>query len=163
MELHRGRILGIILGIVILATIFLVPFGTGSQDATLYGAVGPVLSDLGGLQASGDSAAIVYGYIWVVAFILLVIAGLVGIFPLGTGVLGVVGMAMITAAPFLVYPSGQVALSTGAGFFVIWIASIASLAASFWHWKKKAGPEVTVNVTQSQTPANTPPKTQVPP
>jgi predicted RNA-binding Zn-ribbon protein involved in translation (DUF1610 family) len=150
LEFHPGRILGIVLGLVILATIFLLPFGT-SDTRTLYGVVGPLLSNPGGVQSSGGAASITYGYIFIIAFILIVIAGLVGIFPLGTGVLGVVGMAMITVAPYLVYPSGPVKLDPGTGFYVIWGASIASLGASFWHRKKKEAAPVNVNVTQTQT------------
>jgi hypothetical protein len=141
--------LGIVLGLVILAAIFLIPFGA-SDTRTLYGGVGPLISNLGAVQASGNAASVTYSYIFIVAFILLVIAGVVGLFPLGTGVLGVVGMALVTVAPYLVYPNGPVKLDPGAGFFVIWGASIASLAASFWHGKKKAGP-VSVTVTQTQT------------
>ena len=150
MEFHPGRKLGILLGLVILATIFALPFGS-SNSSTLYGAVGPLISDLGAVQASGDAASVTYAYVLVIAFVLLVIAGLVGIFPLGTGVLGVVGMAMITVAPYLVYPNGQVKLDSGVGFYVIWGASILSLGASFWHGKKKqAASPVSVTVTQSQ-------------
>jgi hypothetical protein len=150
LEFHPGRILGIVLGLVILATIFLLPFGA-SDTHTLYGVVGPLISNPGGVQSSGNAASVTYGYIFIIAFILIVIAGLVGIFPLGTGVLGVVGMAMITVAPYLVYPSGPVKLDPGTGFYVIWGASIASLGASFWHRKKKQAAPVNVSVTQTQT------------
>ncbi len=141
--------LGIALGLVILASVFLLPFGTAMDS--LYGLVGPSISDLGSVQNSGDAAHMTYTYVLVVAFILLVIAGLVGIFPLGTGVLGVVGMAIISVAPYLVYPNGPVKLDPGIGFYVIWAASIASLGASFWHRKKKeSASPVTVTVTQTQ-------------
>jgi membrane-bound ClpP family serine protease len=153
LQLHPGRILGMVMGLVILVAIFLLPIGEDSS--TLYGIVSPKISDLSQLQSGGDSAALTYAYILIIAFILLVIAGAVGIFPLGTGVLGVVGMAMITASPYLVYPNGlpqgEVTLSTGAGFYVMWAASIISLGASFWHGKKKeTTPPVSVMVTQTQ-------------
>jgi hypothetical protein len=155
LEFHPGRILGIILGLVILATIFLVPFGS-TNTGTLYGIVGPKISNLSSVQ-SGTTADATYWYILIVAFILLVIAGVVGLFPLGTGVLGVVGMAMITVAPYLVYPNGSPnVVGVGAGFYVIWVASIVSLGASFWHGKKQpmAAP-VNVTVTQTQTMGGT--------
>jgi hypothetical protein len=151
LEFHPGRMLGIVLGLVILASIFLLPFGTANSQ-TLYGIVGPWISNLGAVQASGGAAAVTYSYIFIIAFILLVIAGFVGIFPLGTGVLGVVGMAMISVAPYLVYPNGPVKLDAGVGFYVIWAASVVSLGASFWHRKKKTVvAPVNVTVTQSQT------------
>jgi hypothetical protein len=149
------------MGLVILVAIFFLPFGGGSS--TLYGIVWPKISNLSQLQSGGDAAALTYAYIWIIAFILLVIAGVVGIFPLGTGVLGVVGMAIITVSPYLVYPNGPVTLSTGAGFYVIWAASIVALGASFWHGKKKeAATPVSVTVTQTQnvgTQATPPAKT----
>jgi hypothetical protein len=138
--------LGIILGLVILATIFALPFGTTNSN-TLYGVVGPKISNFGAI--SGSTSDVTYAYIFIVAFILLVIAGVVGLFPLGTGVLGIVGMALITVAPYLI--PGQ-KLDPGTGFYVVWGASIVSLGASFWHRKKKgiAAP-VNVTVTQTQT------------
>lgn len=159
------------MGLVILATIFLIPFAKNNNlphsllfsnsGDTLYGIVSPWMSNLGQLQSAGDTAALTYAYLFVIAFILLVIAGVVGIFPLGTGVLGVVGMAMVTASPYLVYPSGPVTLSPSVGFYIMWVASVISLGASFWHGKKEAVAPVSVTVTQSQvvgtpaTPANT--------
>lgn len=151
MELHPGRILGIILGLAILATVFLVPFGSAGK--TLYGIVSPWFSDLGYVQSTFGAADLTYVYIIIVAFILLVIAGVVGIFPLGTGVLGVVGMAMVTVDPSLVPTSLGVGM--GAGFYVIWVLSIASLGASFWHRKKKEAGAVNVTVTQTQTVGGT--------
>ena len=157
MEFHPGRKLGIVLGLAILASVFLLPFGTGSD--TLYGMVSPLISDLGDIQASGDGAAIAYSYIFVIAFMLLVIGGLVGLFPLGTGVLGVVGMAMITVAGWLIYPNGSHPLSMGIGFLVIWALSIASLGASFWHREKKEkekDTKVVVNVNVPESKPATP-------
>ena len=142
--------LGIVLGLVILVSIFLLPFGSGANSQTLYGTAGPLLSDIGSIQSSGDASKITYDYLIVVAFILIIIAGFVGLFPLGTGVLGVVGMAMITVGSYLIYPNSGTTLSAGLGFFTIWAASIVSLGASFWHGKKKEVPPVTVNVTQVQ-------------
>ncbi len=137
------------MGLVILAAIFFLPFGAG--NSTLYGTVWPWISNLGQIQSAGNATALTYDYIWIISFILLVVAGVVGVFPLGTGILGVVGMAMITASPYLVYPNGPVTLSTGVGFYVIWAASIVSLGASFWHGKKKeTAPPITVTVTQTQ-------------
>ena len=142
--------LGIVLGLVILATIFLLPFGT-TNTASLYGTAGPLISNLGAVQASGTATA-TFDYILIIAFVLLIIAGLVGIFPLGTGVLGVVGMAIITVAPYALFPNGPVKLDPGTGFYLIWVASVLSLGASFWHGKKKvAAAGVNVNVSQTMT------------
>jgi hypothetical protein len=149
LEFHPGRMLGIVLGLVILVSIFLLPFGT-TNTQTLYGTAGPLISNLGGVQASGTATA-TFDYILIIAFVLLIIAGLVGLFPLGTGVLGIVGMAMITVAPYAVFPNGPVKLDPGTGFYVIWAASVLALGASFWHGKKKEAAGVNVNVSQTMT------------
>jgi class 3 adenylate cyclase len=135
------------MGVVILATIFVIPFGGGTS--TLYGIVSPMIKNLNVVQSSGNAATLAYDYTWIVGFILLLIAGIVGIFPLGTGVLGMVGMAMITASPFAIYPNGPYTLSTGTGFYTVWIASVVSLVASRWHGKKETPPAVSVTVIQS--------------
>jgi hypothetical protein len=123
--MHPGRILGIIMGLVILVAVFLLPiWGTD----TLYGLVGPALGSLGALQ-SYPVATIVFTYLWIISFILLVIAGVVGFFPLGAGVLGIIGMAMLTVSPFL----AGVDVAWNVAFYVLWIASIICLIASFWH------------------------------
>ena len=142
--------LGIVLGLVILATTFLLPFGT-TNTASLYGIAGPLISNLGAVQSFGSATA-TFDYVLIIAFVLLVIAGLIGVFPLGTGVLGMVGMAMITVAPYAVFPNGPVKLDPGTGFYLIWGASVLSLGASFWHGKKKeAAAGVNVNVSQTMT------------
>jgi hypothetical protein len=151
---HPGRILGIVLDLLILVSIFLLAFGT-TNTHTLYGTAGPLISNLGAVQAAGTATA-TYDYILVIAFVLLIIAGLVGIFPMGTGVLGIVGMAMITVAPYAVFPNVPVKLDPGVGFYVIWAASVLSLGASFWHRKKKeAGAGMNVNVSQTMTTGTT--------
>ncbi|MGD0146522.1 MAG: hypothetical protein ABSB53_06710 [Nitrososphaerales archaeon] len=148
MRIRPGRIIGIVMGLVILVAIFLLPFGGGSS--TLYGHVSPMIKNLSATQSSGDNAKLAYDYTWIIAFILIVIAGVVGFFPLGSGVLGMVGMAMITISPFLIYPNGPYNLSTGAGFYIIWVASVVSLVASRWQGKKETTPPVSVTVTQTQ-------------
>jgi hypothetical protein len=132
MRVHPGRILGLVMGLVILATIFLIPF---SSSQSLYGIVNPLLSDMGMVQQSGFANAVA-DYVMIIAFILLIIAGVVGVFPLGTGVLGVVAMAMVTVGPILIYPNIGAGASYDAGFYVIWVASIIALAASFWHRRR---------------------------
>ena len=122
------------MGLVILAAVFALPFG--SDSSTFYGTVNPLLTNLSGIQGSGYASTIGYSYLLVVAFILLIAAGAVGLFPLGTGVLGVVVMVMITIGPSLIFPGGGRQLSTGIGFYILWAASVVSLGASFWHGKK---------------------------
>jgi hypothetical protein len=134
-----------------------------NNDNTLYYWGSNFVNNLGSIQATGNSSFIAFTYVYVIAFILIVIAGVVGIFPLGTGVLGIVGMAMITADPYLVYPNGNVSLSPDYGFYIIWVASIIALFASFWHGRKQAAGATPVSVNVSQTQVVGGPQGQAPP
>jgi len=65
---HPGRILGIVMGIVILAAIFLLPFNSGPGSLTLFGRVSPTLGDIAGIQSLPDPNLIAFTYILIVAF-----------------------------------------------------------------------------------------------
>ena len=136
----------------ILVAIFLLPFDKG--NSTLYGTVSPMVKNLSTVQSSGNTAVLSYDYTWIVAFVILLIAGVIGVLPFGAGILGMVGMAMITVSPFIVNPSGAYDLSPGVGFFTAWVASIVALGASRWHGKEEAAPPVTVTIVQSPTPSS---------
>jgi len=161
--MHPGRILGAVMGLVILVTFLVVPFGTlFGVSRTLYGSFTYVYTNLSSIQNSGIAQLITAAYLLLIASILILIAGFVGIFPLGTGVLGVVGMAIITAGPYLINPSY---CFTGyeAGYYVIWGASIVSLGASFWHGKKAVvqpgyGSVQQTVIVGSAQPVQTPPQ-----
>lgn len=145
------------MGLVILISIVFLPFDTNPPKTFLE--IGyPLLENIGAIPGLGDPAAVAFGYVLAVSFILIVVAGFVGIFPLGTGVLGVIGMALITAAVYFLVPVGIPRPVWGLGYYAIWAASIVSLGASFWHGKskKQPPPTVVVNVIQTQTPSSTP-------
>lgn len=148
--MHPGRILGIVMGLVILASVFVLPI-FASQD-TLYGVVGPLLGAFGDIQYL-PYELMVFDYLLVISFILLVIAGAVGFFPLATGVLGIVAMAMLSIAPSLL----SLDVSWSVAFYVLWITSIIALGASFWHRRATQAPSQVVNVNVQQPPPTTPP------
>jgi membrane-bound ClpP family serine protease len=143
--MHPGRIVGIIMGLLILASVFGLTFyinGLSGQDqsATLYNTFTSQYNQLSAIQSQGNEQSIALAYIVIIASILLIIAGFVGIFPLGTGVLGVVGMALITIGPSLVDPDQTFSLQGyGIAFYLIWLAAIISLGASFWHRRSSSG------------------------
>ena len=131
MEFHPGRVLGLVVGLAILVTLYFAPFSGGS---TLAHTAGVLLGNTGTIN-SGGAQVVASNYITIVAFILLFIAGIVGIFPLGTGVLGAVAMALLTLSPFVIYPSvAQPAYGTA--FYALWFESVVALAASFWHGRR---------------------------
>ena len=144
------------MGLVILVTFFVLPFySTNGQSTTLYNNMTSVYNSLGSIQGSGDAGTIAAAYVLLIGAILILIAGFVGVFPLGTGVLGIVGMAIITLSPYLTTPgaAGNGFGVYGVGYYVIWAASVIALGASFWHGKRK--PDVLVQniVTPPPSPA----------
>jgi len=159
--MNPGRILGVIMGIMILLAVLVLPFSSEPGSPSLYGIVNPLFSRLGEIQQSGDQAQIAFTYVYIISLILLVIAGIVGFFPLGCGVIGIVAMALITLGPMMIFPGGGIDVgSYGLGYFVAWIASIIALGASFWKAREKKGeatPSVNVTVTAPPTPPPPPP------
>jgi len=154
--MNPGRILGLIAGIIILVAAFALPFGQ-MGGPTLFGMVSPLFGNLGAIQQSGNQALIGIAYVFIVSFILLAIAGIVGFFPLGSGVIGIIAMAILTIAPIVIFPGTGFSLSDyGIGYFVAWAASVAALAASFW---KARVDKATVAVTVNNPPP--PPPTEV--
>lgn len=130
--MERRRTLGIVSGLITLAAVFALPFGSDLYGPSLFSSVLSVLGDLGRIQQSGDSALVALTYIVIAVFFLLVIAGAVGVFPLGAGVLGLIGMTVITLASTLIFPGTSLNLSLyGVGYFVVWAASVAALATHF--------------------------------
>ncbi|MEM1947601.1 MAG: hypothetical protein QXY84_05515 [Candidatus Caldarchaeum sp.] len=102
---HPGRILGLIMGFVILLSIVFLPFEADPPNTFMEIGL-PIVQNIGLILPLGDPATITFACIIAVSFILLVISGFVGIFPLGTGVLGVVGLTLITAAVYFLIPVG---------------------------------------------------------
>lgn len=154
------------MGVLILIIIFTLPF-TSDPSITLFEITLPLLENINLIPGLGDQATVFFAYILIFSFILLVIAGIVGIFPLGTGILGVIGMGLITLAPFFFLPGTVTQPLWGLGYYMIWAASIVSLVGSFWHGKPKQPPQPTVpqqpaivikpevNVLQTQGPPPT--------
>ncbi len=146
MRVHPGRIIGVIVGLAILATLLLVPF-SGSQS--LYGTVQPFLQNISAVSGMGSAAQVTYDYILMVCFLILAIAGIVGFFPLGSGVLGIVGMAILTAGAYFTLGANQPSYDTG--FYLLWVESVVVLIASFVH--RRGRQKVDMQSAQSQAPA----------
>jgi len=155
--MNPGRIIGIVLGVVILIAAFLLPFDMDGE--TFFAVTQLTMNNLRAIQETGEPALITLAYITIVSFILLAIAGIVGFFPLGCGVIGIVALAILTVGDILIYNSyGETfnVFEFGPGYFVAWCASIAALIASFWRKGQKTQQQ-TVNVTVVNQPQAPPP------
>ncbi len=124
------------MGVVILVAVFALPL-VEVPPTTLYQLAWPLVENVSRIPSLGDPPQILYAYILIVSFILLTIAGIVGVFPLGTGVLGLVGVGLITIPPFLYAPMANFRPVWGYGLYVMLAASIISLGASFLHGSKR--------------------------
>lgn len=134
--MRLGRLVGIGIGIVILLVVFFVPFaaipGYVEHGETLYTAFSGALANVPQVQNSGSFADAGAILLLAVAGLLITIAGIVGIFPLGTGVLGAVGMSLLTFGPYFTgHVSNYSAVSFDIGFYALWIASVAALVMTF--------------------------------
>lgn len=134
--MRLGRIVGIAIGIVILLTVFFVPFaaipGYVEHGETLFSAFSGALAGIPPAQSSGTAQEVAAVLVLAVAGLILTIAGVAGIFPLGTGALGVSGMAMLTFGPYFTgHASSLAGLTLDVGYYVLWAASILALAMAF--------------------------------
>lgn len=134
-------------GLAILATLFLVDF---SDSKSLWAQAHPLLSNISAISSMGlTGGQVAYDYIIMICFIILLIAGLVGFFPLGSGVLGIVAMAMLSVAPVIIV-LGSYQPSYDTGFYLLWVESIVVLAASFMHGRGDR--KVVTQTTQASPP-----------
>lgn len=156
--MERRRTLGVVSGLITLVAVFALPFGSDLYSPSLFSSVLSVLGELGRIQQSGDSALVALTYIVIGMFVLLVIAGAVGVFPLGAGVLALIGMTVITLASTLVSPGTSLNLPLyGVGYFVVWAASVAALATHFSRARVEKAPPIPPPEVAPLTPPPLPP------
>ena len=116
--------------------VFFVPFaalpGYVQHGETLFSAFLTAVVNLPHMQDTGTASEVAAALIVVITGLVTMLARRVGINPLGSGVLGVCGMGMLTAAPYL---TGQLSSCSASnfdeGFYVIWVLSTAGLAVAF--------------------------------
>ncbi len=129
--MDKDRIAGIALGIVILMAVFLLPFGSFQlpsgqlNGVTLFNMVMQLAGSLGGAQQPVNLW--IHEILIVVSFIILVIAGALGIYPLRSGAIGVLGMILITISSIFNPVLGFNIPSYGAGYFIVWGVSVAAI------------------------------------
>jgi len=124
-----------------LASVLLLPFsnvtgGPTAGPATLWNIFISFVNSLGSTQTSPASGFINLAFIYQIAAIMLIVGSLVGIYPVASGVMGVIGLSFVTFGPYEVssaYAASPVTF--GIGFFVLWVASIVELLLAYWTWR----------------------------
>lgn len=132
---NKGRLVGVVIGLVMLAAIFLLPFsnivdGPGGPSRTLFDILRFFISNL---SVEGAAPTLLYtAFIYQIAAVLLIAAALVGLFPLGSGILGIVGMGFVTVGPFVVFNRYSFdAANFGAAFYILWVLSAVQIVVAF--------------------------------
>jgi hypothetical protein len=145
--------MGAVVGIAILASIFLLPFSSsisiisGSLN-TLYNTFNYFVSNLGSIPNVSNTSLELIAYLYLVGTVLLLASGLTGSFPFFSGVSGIVGMVMMTMSgtfspQYTFYP-----LVYGLGFYLLWALPLAQLVMYAVSKRTK----VNLTVTSSSVP-----------
>ncbi|MCX6654437.1 MAG: hypothetical protein NTY03_04865 [Candidatus Bathyarchaeota archaeon] len=122
------RALGISLGLVILGSVFLIPFSyRGARPLTLY-EVSRAITEFWREIPRLTEPVIALNYVFLLVFVMLVFAGLMGFFPLVSGLTSVLSMAVMSFSLFFL-GSGIV---VGSGYYVIWAVSVVMLCMGIW-------------------------------
>lgn len=157
--MDRGQILGGVIGLVALLIAFLLPFsaiaeGPGGSPDTLIGIFKLFVTTLANIQAVGLTQLTELAYVYMTAFVLILISGIIGSYPRWSVIFTVIGMAMVTVAPFAIFPSYDFFGSNYSfGFYGLWITSAAMVYAAFWSGKLRRIAKV--NVPQNPSPSQT--------
>jgi len=132
----RGQILGGVVGLVMLLSAFLLPFsaiaeGPGGSPDTLIGIFKLFVTTLNSIQTIGLTQLTELAYVYMAAFVLIMLAGIIGAFPRWAAIFSIVGMAMVTAAPFAIFPNYDFFSSNYQwGFAAIWATCAAMVVAA---------------------------------
>jgi hypothetical protein len=138
---------GASVGIVMIAAFFLLPFSSsisavGGFPDNLFDVFRFFITNLGSIPNVQNASLefIAYGYIF--GGILMVLAGLLGTFPLRSGVCGLAGMAVLVGCGFVSPQYTPYPLAYGSGFWALWALVGLQVALSAYGRlakKKEAG------------------------
>ena len=125
----RYRALGFSLGLAILGSVFLLPFTyRGALPLTLYEVAGIIVEFWGDIQRQA-AQVVALNCVFIAVFVLLDFAGLVGFYPLVSGLTGVSSMVVMGSALYFIGPG----MVLGLGYYAVWVASLAMLFVEIWH------------------------------
>ncbi len=158
--MDRGQILGGVLGIGTLLAAFLLPFssiaeGSSSQVDSLLVIFKIFVIGVSNLQSiPGLTQLAELAYVYMAAFVVIMLSGILGSFPRLSAFLGIVGMAVLTFSPYAVFTSYNIgSTGFGLGFWAIWATSLLGIYAAYWSRKERRRMAPTAAVTQAPAPA----------
>ncbi len=157
--MDRGQILGGVLGIGTLLAAFLLPFssiaeGSSSQVDSLLLIFKIFVIGVSNLQTVGLTQLAELAYVYMAAFIVIMLSGILGSFPRLSAFLGIVGMAVLTLSPYAVFTAYNIgSTGFGLGFWAIWATSLLGILAAYLSRKERRRMASTVVVTQAPAPS----------
>jgi hypothetical protein len=153
-EMDTDRVAGIALGLVIILAMFLLPFGSftlpsgQTGETTLFSMVAQFIQNIAnGVQQPMN--LLVYEIIILASFIILIAAGALGLYPLRSGVIGILGIILVTTVTVFNPVLGFNMPSYGAGYFIVWGASVAAIVIG--KFRPTARSKVAAAVSQPPT------------
>ncbi|MDA4120050.1 MAG: hypothetical protein OK436_05640 [Thaumarchaeota archaeon] len=141
--MDRGQTFGAVLGLVALLSAFLLPLssiaeGPGGSVDSFLAMFKLFITTLPAIQRVGLTQLTELAYIYMAAFVLIVIAGIIGGYPKWSAVLGIISIAAVTLSPFAIFTSYNFGTSNyGVGFWAIWATSILAIYAAYWSRKER--------------------------
>jgi len=142
---RRERVIGAAIGIAVLVVVFLLPFSSaiailpGSPD-TLYNVFHFFVVNVGQVLNLSSSSLELIAFLYMIGTVMLLVEGVLGSFPLVSGLLGVFGMAMLTVSGVLSPQYTPYPVTYGTGFYLLWALSLAQLVV--WFVSKRASPGI---------------------
>ena len=140
--MRLDKLIGAIVGIGVLLTVFLAPFSSaisviaGAQE-TLYAILRFFLGNLGSIPSLHSTSLELIAYFYLVGSVLLIVAGILGSFPLLSSGLGFTGLALVTITVVLSPRYSPSPVIYGFGFYLLWgLLVIQIVQFLFTRWGK---------------------------
>lgn len=129
------RILGVVFGLMILVTVFLLPFGhftlpSGQvSEKTFFLTVRQLVETIM-VDTQQPINFLLYEAMLIVSFAILIVAGILGFYPMRSGAIGILGMVIVTAVSMFPPQLGFTIPQYDVGYFAAWGFSIAGIIVS---------------------------------
>ncbi|MDW8034784.1 MAG: hypothetical protein RMI79_07655 [Nitrososphaerota archaeon] len=154
------RLLGIIFGILVLISVFLLPFGyftlpSGQTSGQTFFLTIMQLVENIMIEIKQPSPLLLYEIMLIISFITMVIAGLLGFYPMRSGAIGILALIILTVVTIFHPLKGLSIPNYGIGYFATWGFSIASIVVGKFqpHMRRKLSFISSKNIkTVSQEP-----------
>jgi len=126
------RILGVVFGLMILLAVFLLPFGSFTlpsgqvSEKTFFLTVRQLVETIMA-DTQQPMNFLLYEAMLIVSFASLIVAGILGFYPMRSGAIGILGMVVATAVSMFPPQLGFTIPQYDVGYFAVWGFSIAGI------------------------------------